>query len=104
MDPHNQAQISNIYELQFDQRKYKYISYVFLRNHYHEWVHVDCASCKEEGYRHNPFKTSCKTAKEIMRHLKVIMQNCQFTIDQRAKIGEQYGRDIRTAIVRAIHT
>ena len=57
----------------FDQRKYKYLSYAFLRNHYYEWSNVECESCKKKGYRHNPFMNSCEKAKEILGKIHEIL-------------------------------
>ena len=59
MDPDQPEELENRTDIFFDQRKHKYLSYAFLRNHYYEWSHVDCESCKQSGHRHNPFMNRC---------------------------------------------
>ena len=86
----------------FDQRKYKYLSYAFLRNHYYEWSNVECESCKKKGYRHNPFMNSCEKAKEILEKIHEILQENKIANDERDRIGYNYGYDVRTVIMRII--
>ncbi len=59
VDPDQPEKLKSRTDIFFDQRKHKYLSYAFLRNHYYEWSNVDCESCKQSGHRHNPFMNRC---------------------------------------------
>ncbi len=54
--------MNDIYQVDFDQRKYKYTNKILTQNIVHNWEGITCRNCKqrnEDEDKHNPLEKTC---------------------------------------------